>query len=214
MKIYVLHYSKLIERKKSILEQFEKHNITDYEFIEKYDKDDIQDLYKNLFIKISIGSASLILKHFFAYREIMKHHDQALIFEDDVILSDNFIDIFNKYINELPNDYDMLFIGDGCKLHIPKKMQLEGQHIYSKTLQPTNWGGNGATRCTDSYVLSKKGATALVKYIDSLKKKIHLPIDWWLNHAARETNLNVYWAEPTIVTQGSELGLFKSSYKL
>lgn len=30
MKIFVLHYSKLIERKKIIIEQFEKNNITDY----------------------------------------------------------------------------------------------------------------------------------------------------------------------------------------
>ena len=40
MKIFVLHYSKLVDRKKHILEQFKKQNITDYEFIEKYDKDD------------------------------------------------------------------------------------------------------------------------------------------------------------------------------
>jgi hypothetical protein len=37
MKIFVLHYSKLVDRKKSIIEQFKKQNITNYEFIEKYD---------------------------------------------------------------------------------------------------------------------------------------------------------------------------------
>ena len=76
------------------------------------------------------------------------------------------------------------------------------------------WGGDGATRCTDSYVITKKGAHSLINYIDNLKKKIDMPIDWFLNSAARSTLLKVYWAEPTIITQGSELGLFNVSYNL
>ena len=35
MKIFVLHYSKLVDRKKHILEQFNKQGIVDYQFIEK-----------------------------------------------------------------------------------------------------------------------------------------------------------------------------------
>jgi hypothetical protein len=48
----------------------------------------------------------------------------------------------------------------------------------------------------------------LCEYISNLKYKIDTNIDWWLNIAARDNKLNVYWAEPTIVTQGSEGGLF------
>ena len=33
MKIFVLHYTKLNDRKKHVILQFEKHNIIDYEFI-------------------------------------------------------------------------------------------------------------------------------------------------------------------------------------
>ena len=40
MKIYVMHYTKLMERKIYIIEQFRLHNITNYEFIEKYNQDD------------------------------------------------------------------------------------------------------------------------------------------------------------------------------
>ncbi len=214
MKIFVLHYSKLTDRKMFIIKQFEKHGITDYEFIEKYDKEDIQSEYNNKFKKVSIGSASLILKHIHVYHEIMQKYDQALIFEDDVVLCPNFNTIFNMYISELPADYDMLFIGNGCNLHIPINMQQNNKHIYEKTLYPTKWGGDGATRCTDSYVISKKAATSLVNYFDNIKDKIILPIDWLLNAAARATSLKVYWAEPTIIKQGSEMGLFKSSYNI
>jgi hypothetical protein len=53
----------------------------------------------------------------------------------------------------------------------------------------------------------------LINYVIILKKsnKINLPIDWWLNVASRDNDFKVYWAEPTIVTQGSQNGLFKTS---
>jgi len=212
MKIFVLHYSKLVDRKTHILEQFKKHNITDYEFIEAFDKDEIMDVYTLKFKKISLGSTSLSLKHHLAYKKIAEEHDTALIFEDDVVLTDNFLNIFNTYIAQLPEDYDMLFIGNGCNLHIQKHTLVQGKFVYDKCLEPTSWGGNGATRCTDSYVVSKKCASALCKYIDTLPYKIELPIDWWLNVACRDNKFKVLWAEPTIVRQGTEIGLFKQSY--
>jgi GR25 family glycosyltransferase involved in LPS biosynthesis len=213
MKIFVIHYSKLVDRKKYILEQFKKQNITDYEFIEKYNKEDLKDCDKLLFGKnIKESMMSLITKTFYVYKLIAENYENALILEDDVILSDNFIDILKKYINQLPENYDMLFIGDGCNLHIPKDKLIPNINIYNKCLYYTNWGGDGATRCTDSYLINKKCAIKLCNYIKNLTSKINLPSDWWLNVAARDNNLSVYWAEPTIVTQGTQNGLFKSSH--
>lgn len=215
MKIFVLHYTKLTDRKKHIISQFENHNILDYEFIEKFDKDEINDIYNLKFEKIKLGSASLILKHHYVYKQIAEYDDNDndfLILEDDVILTDNFMTILNQYMTQLPKDYDMLFIGDGCNLHIEKDKIIPNKFIYEKCLYPTKWGGDGATRCTDSYVISKKCARTLCDYFNNLKYKINLPIDWWLNVAARDNNLKIYWAEPTIVKQGSESGLFNISY--
>ena len=212
MKIFVLHYSKLVDRKKYILEQFEKQNIRDYEFIEKYDKDEITDYESSIFEQnYEKPTMSLHLKHNYVYKLIAENYENALIFEDDAILCDNFIEILNIYISQLPEHYDMLFIGNGCNLHIEKNRLIPNQYIYEKCLHPTTWGGDGATRCSDSYIISKKCAKTLCKYIDNLKSKINLPIDWWLNAASRDNHFSVYWAEPTIVTQGSVNGLFKPS---
>jgi GR25 family glycosyltransferase involved in LPS biosynthesis len=212
MKIFVIHYKKLTERKQFMLSQFEKHNITDYEFIE-IDRDEIQDhnisMFQQNYNKCQIA---ISLSHFHAYKEISDKYDNGLIFEDDAILSDNFTDTLNKYISELPNDYDMLFIGDGCNLHIEKHNLIPNQYIYEKSLYPTSWGGDGAGRCTDSYIISKKCASKLCEYINNLEYKIKLPIDWWVNVAARDNLFKVYWAEPTIVTQGSQNGTFKTCY--
>ena len=212
MKIFVLHYSKLVDRKKHILEQFKKHNITDYEFIENYDKDEITYDESSIFdVNYKKSTMSLHLKHNYVYKLIADNYDNGLIFEDDVILSDNFVNKLNNYISQLPENYDMLFIGDGCKLHIEKKRIIPNKNIYEKCLYPTKWGGNGATRCCDSYIISNNCAKKICEYINNLNCKIKLPIDFWLNVAARDNMFLVYWAEPTIVTQGSQNKLFKCS---
>lgn len=213
MKIFVLHYTKLVDRKKHIINQFKKQNIVDYEFVEKYDREDLSASARVLFIpSFKESMISLMIKHFSVYKDIASKYDSALILEDDVILSSNFTEILDKYVNQLPKDYDMLFIGDGCKLHIEKHKLNPSINIYEKCLYPTSWGGDGASRCSDSYIVSKKCAIKLCEYLNNLKFKINLPSDWWLNVAARDNNLKVYWAEPTIVTQGTQNGLFKSSH--
>ena len=205
MKIFVLHYSKLVNRKKHILEQFNKQGIINYEFIEKYDKDEITHYESNLFdTNYTKSTMSLHLKHNYVYNIIAENYECALIFEDDVILCDNFMDKLNNYITQLPKDYDMLFIGDGCNLHIENHKLISNQNIYEKSLYPTSWGGDGASRCTDSYMISKNCANKLCEYINNLEYKIKLPIDWWINVAARDNIFKVYWAEPTIVTQSTQ----------
>jgi GR25 family glycosyltransferase involved in LPS biosynthesis len=210
MKIFVLHYSKLVDRKKQILKQFLEQNITNYEFIEKYDKDEITDNDSSIFdIHYKKSTMSLHLKHNYVYKIISENYENALIFEDDVVLCDNFIETLSKYISQLPNNYDMLFIGDGCNLHIEKHKLIKNNNIYEKCLYPTSWGGDGASRCSDSYIISKKCAKNICEYINKLETKIQLPIDWWLNVASRDNNFKVYWAEPTIVTQNK---LFLTSH--
>ena len=206
MKIFVLHYSKLVDRKKHILEQFNKQGIIDYEFIEKYDKDEITDYESNLFdINYKKSKMSLHLKHNYVYNIIAENYDRALIFEDDVILCDNFIDNLNNYITQLPENFDMLYIGDGCRLHIEEDKLIPNKNIYQKC------ASGYTSRCSDSYIISKKCAKTMCEYINNLKSKINLPIDWWLNVASTDNNFKVYWAEPTIVTQGSQNGLFQTS---
>jgi glycosyl transferase family 25 len=218
LKIFVLHYSKLTRRKEYIIQQFKLHGITDYEFIEKFDKDTITDdechEFSREYVTKRRAELSLHLKHIYLYRLIVReNYDQVLIFEDDVILSNGFLDKLSLYMKQLPTDYDMLFIGDGCNLHIPRNQLKPEQYIYEKCLHPTAWGGNGAAKCTDSYIIHQRCAKKICDYIaaTSSTKKIDQPADWWLNEVARDLVLKVYWAEPTIVTQGSQNGVFQRS---
>ena len=206
VKVFVIHYKKLIGRKNNILMQFKRNGIVDFEFIE-IDRDELHGQNISMFEKdYNKSQIAISLSHFHAYKEISEKYDHGLIFEDDAILSPNFTNRFKKYINQLPNNYDMLFIGDGCDLHIESSKLIPGKHIYKKPLH------HGATRCTDSYLVSKKCAKQLRYYIEHLSYKIKIPIDWWMNKAAIDNNFKVYWAEPTIVTQGTQNGTYKTSH--
>ena len=137
----------------------------------------------------------------------------SLILEDDAILDKEFIPKLKRGLKQLPDDYDMLFIGNGCNLHIPLIKRTPYNFIYKKCREPTSWGGDGGTRCTDSYLVSKKGAKKLMSYVSKLKEgAINIPVDWWLNQVIRDLKLEIYWLEPTIVSQGTQTGKYKSSH--
>lgn len=215
MKIFIPHYTKLTERKAYMINQLNKNNMNDYEFIEHYDRDVMTNDEENRFTNdIPKASKSLILKHFDILQKIaMINNDYALILEDDAILCNDFNNVLAKYLCQLPSDFDMFFIGNGADLHIESHLLKPELLVYEKGHEPTRWGGLGCTRCTDSYIVSKKAAIKMSNYIDKIRHyKINIPIDWLLNIIARDSALKVYWAEPTIVTQGSANGTFKQSY--
>ena len=213
MKIFVIHYKKLIERKEFIINQFKKYNITQYEFIE-IDRDELECYDISIFENIPNSYMAIGLSHIYAYNQIKDNYDEALIFEDDVILCDNFINIYNMYLTQIPKDYDMVFFGSCCNLKIQEHYLIPNKHIYEKSLEPTEWGGLGSTRALYSYLVSKKCAIKLCEYCNNIKYKIDLAIDQWVNIVARDINLKMYWAEPTIAIQGSEIGIFEKSYHM
>ncbi len=43
--------------------------------------------------------------------------------------------------------------------------------------------------------------------------KIEFAIDWYFNKIIPELKLNSYWTEPTLVHQGSEIGLFNTTVR-
>ena len=53
-----------------------------------------------------------------------------------------------------------------------------------------------------AYIVSRQCAIDMINYFDCLGQKIGLPVDLWLCEVARKLDLDVYWAEPTIVQQG------------
>jgi GR25 family glycosyltransferase involved in LPS biosynthesis len=208
IKIFVIHYSKLVERKKHILEQLQKYNITDFEFIETNNPDNLNIEYiKKMHDNIQIGLKSLNCKHLSCYDLIANsdkydNYKYYLILEDDVFLQDDFTSKLLDYLKQLPEDSDILFIGNGCNLHTQAKFIKPNCNIYT----------NYCSRCADSYLITKQCADKMIKYFNNLPYIINCGIDTWMNKVRMDLNLVFYWAEPTIVCQGSQNGTFRTSY--
>jgi len=202
MKIYIVHYDKLVERKKYMIEQLEKNGLNNYEFISNHGKDNLTLKDRKMFKNLSDGEISVSLHHIECFKKIKENNeDYALIFEDDALLYPNFKSILELYIKELPENWDMLFIGDGCKFD--KNLFVKGKNIYEKK----------QTNCADSYLISKRCCGIILEKLKLPNYTILVPVDHWLNFVINNNNFNVYWSYPNIVSQGSEKGVYKSSLR-
>ena len=221
IKTYVLHCKTLSSRKEHILSQFEKHNFSNFELYEQFDANELSDndirkyytcdaeaerkkceLWHpgKAFHKLSLSEISLTIKHYEVYRKIADGSDNyCVVMEDDSILSEDFCAKFDTMHKQAPPSYDVIIISSGCGLHIN---QLEKDKLIYPKAHP-------ATRCTGAMVIKKEACRKLMNTMIPF----HMVIDWDLNYQLYLHNFNVYWAEPTIVEQGSESGFFKSALR-
>ena len=217
-KVYVIHYTKLIDRKNKIEDQFA--NIANIEFINEYDKEELSNDVLNKFYLPSTNEwnkkvsplwnvnihrfrilnpaeISCTIKHIMAIKKVAENGD-AFIIEDDLLINSNFVNDFNEMINDLPNDWDIIMVGAGCNMHA----NIIGNQKFYKASNP-------ATRCLDSYLLSQKAAIKIMETIIPFQ----LVSDWELAYHLYKHELNTYWLEPSLCSQGSETGVYKSTLR-
>lgn len=205
IKTYITHYTPLVERKQFMENQISRFGLN-AEFILNYDRenlttDEIQifDRYHpKLNRELKLSEISLTLKHFKCYKRIIQNNEPyALILEDDALLCDDFNEKITDYFNQLPDDFDMVFLGNGCNMHIDSSLIVPNKNVYLT---------GHTSRCTDSYIISQNFAKKIIDKIyntHTSSYKIFWPIDFLLSDLMSEFNVNNYWAEPTIVTQSN-----------
>jgi GR25 family glycosyltransferase involved in LPS biosynthesis len=220
--LYVVHYTKLVERKQNILTQFDPI-VENIHFIEEYDQESLTDELisewyqpsteqwyerNNLWGKaglpmtpfriINLAEVSCTIKHIKALEKIAEN-GTGFIIEDDVLLVNNFLEEFNKSIDNLPNDWDIIMVGAGCNMHV-KDIQKDIR--FYRVPDP-------ATRCLDSYLVTQSAAKKILSTI----KPFQTISDWEFAWQFHINNLVTYWMEPSLCVQGSEIGLYKSTLR-
>lgn len=226
-KTVILHCKKLKERKESVLDQMNKFGFTDYSFYEDYDavdltEDIIKEVYESKIMNMSkwqnkvllwgpaalhyhapqlnLAEISLTIKFGKVFQQLAtQEFDYCIVFEDDIILCNNFDVKFKEYMSKTPNDWDAIYFGSCANLH-PKSTNPE-QIAYLKT-DPASRGG-------DSTVFKKKTIVDLA----STWFPFNLISDWELGAQHAFHKHKVYWWEPSLVVQGSENGKFKSELR-
>lgn len=116
MKIYIVNLKHRTDRKQHMLDQFKKHNITDYEFIEAIDgsKLDIESTgydeikASKILRPLSRNEIACAMSHNIVYRRILNSGVRSIIMEDDCTLTEDFA----KFVSlDLPESLDLVFLG-------------------------------------------------------------------------------------------------------
>lgn len=205
-KVFVTHWDALTERRAFMEGQLQKSGINDAEWVtsfpvSKLDNEELIAKYPVVFARgkmdarLSPPVTSLLLKHCYVIEEMVKHqYESALILEDDAILASNFASKFNLYKSQLPEEWDLLWVGTCCDIHAPYQ---RGSNIYE----------GDRSRCTHCFLISLKCAQ---KIHDDMYS-IDMPIDWYYNALIKKHSLRNYWAEPPLSMQSKS---FKTTLQL
>lgn len=144
----------------------------------------------------------ITISHIEIYRKIVENNFKlCLILEDDAMLDVNFKEKLDLYLKTLPDDFDIGFLNDGCGVHANMN---PNNHVIQDTII---WYKVPYSRTCCSYLITYDACKKLLESIIPF----NLAIDHELNTQISKLNLMSYWAEPTIVTDGSGK-IYSSSY--
>lgn len=210
VKVFVLHVKNGFEnRKVSIERELAKHKI-EFEYMLDGDIEDLtEDILSKYFaenLRTKNVVSSCASKHLLIYEKMINEHlPNALVFEDDIFLSDNFNQVFNQTLTELNTRIDIKpelgFISyeNYDSRIIPNSELIKGQLLYKRD----------SGRCTGAYFINHQGAKIMLDF--SLTNKLSTGIDWQHNKVFEAGKLTCYWCHPPIAEQGSHNGTFDSA---
>lgn len=189
--VYVINMDKDKHRFKQITKECQKFNIKferftgiDATILTKKEKSKYITNYCNNYCPNSIIGCAI--SHIKIYEDIInKGYKNALILEDDIYIYDDFYDILNKAFEELPDNYDILYLGFLNFFNL-KKNNNTNKNIFIPILP---FG-------THAYIISNKGCKILLKH---LRKNIFIHIDFMIN--LNMNKLNVYATKKKIIYQ-------------
>lgn len=211
-KIYILHDKSLVERRSRLLSltELKGHNIT---WITGFNKDNVQrevnyqkrpdfwnsdniPEWKIRYKELSSSELSLGAKHNEARKLIAQGSARtALVLEDDVLFCEDFVRKFNEYLQETPDDWDIIYPGDGCGMHIKNP-------VRKATIKNPPF-----SRASESYIIKQDAAKKMFEEFNY----VFMPSDYQLTYIMNSLKIKCYWWEPTLISQGTQTGLYKTS---
>ena len=164
-KTFIINLKRRIDRKKCIIDIFNKISFNDYTFYEAIDGINIDINYEIIYLfqnndfqnrKATIGCA---LSHYNIWIDLINDEtsDYYIIFEDDIKISDNFILYLNKVKEYINNNLDIDFLFLGYLWHNEKERD---NYFSISDLDIDHYIGG-----FHSYIITKNGANQMINYI-------------------------------------------------
>ena len=214
LNIYIIHYTKYVDRKKYINNQLKQLNLDEknIHFIEKYDANEYDPKINDIFLDNNIkdnyeigikksswyarksqpknlkdSEKSICLKHLEALKNIKESNNiYGLIIEDDCYFCDDFLNKLETLMNNLPNNWDVYWANSTIDMLNRKKLNrgIKDNNYVMRRKNP-------ATAGAVSYLIKKCSTERL--YNDIIKNKISYPIDWEYNWLFKKLKFNAYY---------------------
>ena len=210
---FVLHVKKGYEdREEHISRMMKKMNIA-FEYILDGDMQDItKETLEKYFtgeMKINSPATSCALKHLLACHEIVERKiEGALVLEDDIVLHDNFVSVFQRSIDELKgnsnwNAKPVIINYEDTRLRfVPRSKRVEGRVLYE----------GDRDRMAGAIYVNHAAAKLIWDY--AIKDKLDQPIDLFHCYLLKKNLIAYLWCQPVVATQGSHSGLFMSGINI
>ena len=221
--IFVIHWQKLEQRKvmietmkKKLLDSLGDINL---EYITEYEPEEINPRFLDIYINtkpfeqnekyneynkfmqmFTTRDISNIMKHMVAWEKILDTDDDTINFviEDDTYFPETFVNNIKKIYNELPKDYNMIFL---CQPNNEK-------NVREPYISNFDIGSNRNLISTDSYIISKKMAE---KLLDEYRMEVRFHNNIQMTYVIEKEKLKIYQVIPNIVVEASKYGVYNSS---
>ena len=138
----------------------------DSQIVQGQGAEDLKSPDKTFGLSLTKGAIGCALSHKTIWEEVVKtKKDLVLILEDDAVILPTFVPYIAKIISELPEEWDILYLGSG-------QYEIETR-ISSRLAQPSRIYG------LFGYAVNWRGAKRLLKYCFPLRYQIDTEL--WLN---------------------------------
>jgi glycosyl transferase family 25 len=190
--IYLINMDKDTDRLKKVTKECDKVNIK----FERFTGIKVSDLSQNILNKYvpietqKYGTDGMIgcgLSHLLIWQDaIKKNYKNILVLEDDIYFTNDFNKYLDNVMEEVPEDYDILYLGyieSLCR----KPIENNFNYIY-KPIFPFG---------SHAYIISNKGLKKIIKLItkvnDHIDKSIAYNIDKLNIYASKKKIVNQLW---------------------
>jgi glycosyl transferase family 25 len=204
-KVLVLHVKNgYEERKVHMNKELAKFNI-DFEYLLDYDIEDLnEDELKRFYsenVDLDGPNLSVGMKHIEVLNKIVsKNYKLTLVFEDDVFLSDDFVEVLDKVLDEVEQKEGFVIsLGNAGNFYVNHREIKNGKYLYENTRH----------RAADSYIIDNLAAKRRLEWFKD--NKTVETAGHMYNTIDKAVGNTIYWSHPTVVEQGSQNGFLDSS---
>lgn len=190
---YILHHKENISKERDslandIVLKMNECGISELktETIYPKDYDDLMSIMPNemkIVNSMSIGAIGLYLSNYFAWKKFVNsEYDYAIVFEDDAIVKNNFLNVLNLTVDFLLNLKESGSIVSFFSHKSQSTNYIKENHYIGSDLICKGY----AFYASPAYLIDKAAARTLIK--DSTKNGIQYPLDIYLFNYATKIN--------------------------